>query len=92
MAAGARFPPESQENAIDSGTPEKSSRRDYSAQVARIVAGAAVIFGSQALFEWWLVNPAIPLNRQRPIDLLETSSGVDILSDHLTRIEHGVCT
>lgn len=92
VAAGTRLPPESQDNAVDSDAPEKLSRRDYRAQVARIVAGAAVIFGSQALFEWWLVNPAMTLNRQRPIDLLETSSGVDILSDHLTRIEHGVYT
>ena len=38
----------------------------------------------------WMLNPAMGLNRQRPVDLLLTEEGVQQLHDFLGRLEYGV--
>jgi putative toxin-antitoxin system antitoxin component (TIGR02293 family) len=48
------------------------------------------VFGSQEEAEQWLERPAIGLDRQRPIDLLATPAGIDLVEDHLNRIRYGV--
>lgn len=40
----------------------------------------------------WLIEPAIGLDRQRPIDLLSTREGVQVVHDYLMRLEYGVYT
>jgi putative toxin-antitoxin system antitoxin component (TIGR02293 family) len=57
---------------------------------AEILAKASDIFGSQEEAERWLDSPAIGLNQHRPIDLLATPAGLEIVEDYLTRIEYGV--
>lgn len=57
---------------------------------AEILARATRVLGSQEDAELWLSRPAIGLNRQRPIDLLATTAGVEIVEDHLERLEFGV--
>lgn len=59
---------------------------------AEILARATVVLGSQEEAERWLEQPAIGLNRQRPIDLLATSVGAEMVEAYLTRIEYGVYT
>ena len=59
---------------------------------AEILAKATVVMGSQELAEQWLERPAIGLNRMRPIDLLATSAGVEMVETHLMRLEYGVYT
>jgi putative toxin-antitoxin system antitoxin component (TIGR02293 family) len=59
---------------------------------AEILARATRAFGSQAEAEQWLGRPAIGLDRRKPIDLLRTNPGARLVSEYLTRIEHGVYT
>ena len=48
-----------------------------------------IIFGSIAEFRSWLDVPAYGLGHQRPFDLMQTSGGIDLIDDELTRIEFG---
>jgi putative toxin-antitoxin system antitoxin component (TIGR02293 family) len=57
---------------------------------AEILAKATEVLGTQEEAEKWLERPAIGLNRRRPIDLLATPAGVELVEDHLTRLEYGV--
>jgi putative toxin-antitoxin system antitoxin component (TIGR02293 family) len=57
---------------------------------AEVLAQATRVFGSQAEAEHWLVRPAIGLDHRNPIDLLRTHPGTRLVSEYLTRIEHGI--
>ena len=57
---------------------------------AEILAKATGIFGSQEDAEQWLERPAIGLDQRRPIDLLATPAGVEIVEAFLTRLKYGV--
>jgi putative toxin-antitoxin system antitoxin component (TIGR02293 family) len=57
---------------------------------AGILAKATAVFGSRTEAEQWLERPAIGLDRRRPIDLLATTAGAEIVENHLERIEYGV--
>ena len=57
---------------------------------AEILAEATEVFGSQQEAEQWLERPAIGLNQRRPIDLLATPAGVELVEELLTRLEYGV--
>ena len=59
---------------------------------AEILARAASAFGSRAAAEQWLAQPATGLDQRRPIDLLTTPAGVELVQDFLGRIEYGVYT
>ncbi len=59
---------------------------------AEILAKATEVFGSQAEAEAWMERPAIGLEQHRPIDLLTTPAGVEIVEDFLRRLEYGVYT
>jgi putative toxin-antitoxin system antitoxin component (TIGR02293 family) len=65
---------------------ERSSR---AWKFAEVLAKATSVFGSQEEAERWLVRPATGLDRQRPIDLLETQPGTEIVEQFLERIDHG---
>jgi putative toxin-antitoxin system antitoxin component (TIGR02293 family) len=57
---------------------------------AEVLAHATRVFGAQAEAEQWLDRPAIGLDGRKPIDLLRTHPGTRLVSEYLTRIEHGV--
>jgi putative toxin-antitoxin system antitoxin component (TIGR02293 family) len=61
-------------------------------KLAEILARATSIFGSRIAAEQWLAQPATGLDRRRPIDLLTTPAGVELVEDFLGRIEYGVYT
>ena len=42
--------------------------------------------------ERWLAQPALGLDRRKPIDLLKTHPGARLVAQYLTRIEYGVYT
>ena len=52
---------------------------------AALLARATGIFGSQEDAERWLSEPALGINGQRPIDLLDTPAGVGIVEDDAGR-------
>lgn len=48
------------------------------------------VFGNMEIFKRWLYTPIPALSDSKPIELLSTSYGKDLVLDELTRIEHGV--
>ena len=54
---------------------------------AEILAKASAILGSREDAEHWLESPAIGLNGQRPIDLLATRAGAEIVENFLGQLE-----
>jgi putative toxin-antitoxin system antitoxin component (TIGR02293 family) len=67
--------------------PEQSGR---TWKLAEILTKASSIFGSKEEAEQWLERPAIGLNQRKPIDLLATPAGVELVEDFLVRLEYGV--
>jgi putative toxin-antitoxin system antitoxin component (TIGR02293 family) len=67
--------------------PERSGR---TWKFAEILAKATAVLGSPEEAEQWLERPAIGLDQQRPIDLLSTPAGVEMIEDLLERLEYGV--
>ena len=61
-------------------------------QFARILAQAKRVFGSKEDAELWLERPARALGDARPIELIRTPPGADLVARYLTRIEYGVYT
>lgn len=57
---------------------------------AEILARATEVFGSKEEAEKWLERPAIGLDRRRPIDLLGTPAGVELIENFLTQLDYGV--
>lgn len=61
-------------------------------RIAVILARAIEVFGTQAEAERWLCAAALGLDRHRPIDLLTTEIGAELVVQQLGRIGHGVYT
>jgi putative toxin-antitoxin system antitoxin component (TIGR02293 family) len=59
---------------------------------ARILTKATSVFGTQEEAEKWMIEPAMGLNRWRPIDLLATAAGSELVEQFLERIDYGVYT
>jgi putative toxin-antitoxin system antitoxin component (TIGR02293 family) len=76
-------------------TPAKPMPPDLASktwQLAETLAKASQVFGGQAQAEAWMTQPAMALDHQRPIDLMQTLQGAELVSDLLTRLEYGVYT
>ena len=58
-------------------------------KLAEILAKATDVFGSRRQAEQWLERPAIGLNQRRPIELLATPAGVEMVEDLLERLAYG---
>ena len=56
----------------------------------RVLSKATEVFGSRAHAKAWMERPALALDDVRPVDLLESPQGVDLVMDLLTRLEYGV--
>jgi putative toxin-antitoxin system antitoxin component (TIGR02293 family) len=70
--------------------PLNKLQTDKTWKFAEILAKATEVLGSQEEAERWLQRPAIGLNQRRPIDLLETPAGLELVEDFLERLEYGV--
>lgn len=57
-----------------------------------ILAQAANVFGSKEGAAEWLMQPAMALNQNRPIELLGTAEGREQVDRLLTRLQYGVYT
>ncbi|MFD1470468.1 antitoxin Xre/MbcA/ParS toxin-binding domain-containing protein [Hymenobacter caeli] len=63
-----------------------------SEQVLKLLALARrgeEVFGSPAAFRRWLSKPAYGLGAQVPLALLETSGGIDLVTEEIDRIAYG---
>ena len=57
-----------------------------------IFADAVEVLVNEHAARVWLAKPAIGLDGQRPIDLLATAEGVQVVRDFLCRLRFGVYT
>jgi putative toxin-antitoxin system antitoxin component (TIGR02293 family) len=61
-------------------------------KLADLITQATRVFGDQEAAERWFLEPAIGLDHRRPIDLVRTAPGAQLVKDFLTRMEYGVYT
>ena len=59
-------------------------------ELAEVVNLGNEVFDSPEDFTIWLNTPSVALGKTKPIDLLDTSYGKDIIMAELNRIEYGV--
>lgn len=58
--------------------------------LAETLAKATSIFGGKEAAQRWLLEPQIGLDQRRPIDLLRTVQGAEVINEFLGRLEYGV--
>ncbi len=58
--------------------------------VAQIVERGREVFGSEEKFKMWLGAPSFSLGNTSPNELLDTTTGMQVVKAELTRIEYGV--
>lgn len=59
-------------------------------QLAEVLAQASAVLGGREAAERWMAHPAMGLDGARPIDLLRTLQGAELVTEFLGRLEHGV--
>lgn len=57
---------------------------------AETLAQASDVFGGREAAERWMAKPAMGLDGARPIDLLRTLQGAELVTEFLGRLTHGV--
>ncbi|MFM0327710.1 type II RES/Xre toxin-antitoxin system antitoxin [Caballeronia glebae] len=67
-----------------------SNATDRLLRLASITEQAIDVLGSKEAAEQWLSQPAIGLDQRRPIDLLQSSEGAELVKTLLTRMDYGV--
>ena len=68
-------------------SPEQGGR---ALRFAELLARAAAVFGGRPQAERWFDTPATGLDRHKPIDLVATQVGAQLVDEFLGRLEHGV--
>jgi len=79
-----------QRRRADPGQPLSVEQGGRVWKFAEILAKATEVMGSQRDAEEWLSEPAMGLNGNRPLDLLVTSAGAELVERLLGQIEYGV--
>jgi putative toxin-antitoxin system antitoxin component (TIGR02293 family) len=67
-----------------------SNASDRLLRLAAVTEHAIDVFGSKDAAERWLVTPALALDQRKPIDLLQSSEGAELVKSLLIRIDYGV--
>lgn len=79
-----------QRRQTDDSKPLNAEQSARTWKFVEILAKATEVFGSQEEAERWMERPAIALDQRRPIDLMTTPAGSDLVEDHLQRLDYGV--
>jgi len=58
--------------------------------MAQLAERGKDVFGDDSRFKMWLDSPSFALGGAPPMELLDTTTGMRMVSAELTRIEHGV--
>ncbi len=59
-------------------------------EIAMVIKKGKEVFGNSGRFFSWLQEPNIALGKVIPSKLLESSLGIKLLNQELSRIEHGI--
>lgn len=79
-----------QRRRADPGQPLSVDQSGRVWKFAEILAKATEVMGSQRDAEEWLNEPAMGLNGQKPLELLATAAGTELVETFLGQIEYGV--
>lgn len=63
---------------------------DHVLQIAKVYAKCVEVFEDTEDATRWLKQPSIPLGNMAPLDLMDTSTGIEMVMDELSRMEYGV--
>jgi putative toxin-antitoxin system antitoxin component (TIGR02293 family) len=63
---------------------------DRALRLVAVTSQAIKVLGNQEAAERWLASPAMGLDQRKPIDLLQSSEGTDLVKTLLSRMEYGV--
>lgn len=63
---------------------------DRALRLVAVVALAITVLGSQPAAEEWLTKPAMGLEQRKPIDLLQSTDGTELVKTLLNRMDWGV--
>lgn len=63
---------------------------DRALRLVSVTTQAIDVLGSQEAAERWLETPAIGLDRRKPMDLLQSTEGTEMVKTLLTRMDYGV--
>ncbi len=74
----------SPEKLLDLGASEKLI------ELCRLFHKGITVFNNKEKLLLWINRPYLPLNNQNPLELMETSLGMDMVHDELIKIEQGV--
>ncbi|WP_051676469.1 antitoxin Xre/MbcA/ParS toxin-binding domain-containing protein [Sphingomonas astaxanthinifaciens] len=74
---------------LDAGAKRSTARAARHTTVQKM---AAEVLGGNEEANNWIQEPAIALNQQRPVDLLNSDEGAKLVLELLEVIEHGVYT
>jgi putative toxin-antitoxin system antitoxin component (TIGR02293 family) len=73
------------------GVSERTLQRaDASGKTLAVTDQAIAVLGNQDAAEHWLLAPALGLSQRRPIDLLQSTEGTNLVKTLLTRMDYGV--
>jgi putative toxin-antitoxin system antitoxin component (TIGR02293 family) len=59
-------------------------------QIDTLYRKGAEVFGSEDNFQTWMETISVPLGGVKPKELLDTTYGINLITDELGRIEHGI--
>ncbi|MEQ9425883.1 MAG: DUF2384 domain-containing protein [Cyclobacteriaceae bacterium] len=59
-------------------------------QIASLYTNGKELFGNSQSFKDWLQSPVMALGGKKPIEYLNTDTGISIVNDIMGRIEYGV--
>ena len=79
-----------QRRRADPGLPLSVEQSSRVWKFAEILAKATEVMGGQQHAEEWLNEPAMGLDGYKPIDLLTTTAGSELVETYLGQIEYGV--
>lgn len=74
------------------GAPLSATESSNVWRLADLITQATRVFGDQEAAERWFLEPALALDNRRPIDLVKTAPGAQLVKELLTRMEYGVYT
>lgn len=81
------------ERTIQRYTPKKHFNRSVSEQIlqlAEVAARGTEVFGDREKFLRWMDTPSSALADKKPLSLINSKFGAELVLDELGRIEHGV--
>lgn len=59
-------------------------------EITQLYHIGAAIFGNEDLFNQWMNSNNLAIGGEKPKDLLNSISGINLLKDELGRIQHGI--